>query len=119
MTHASDPIQNLFGLKAEALEPLRAMNGVAADAFERVARENYAVLGACVEFAIGQMRLPATVTDAGEYLARQAETSRSFGEQLLRHTQAYLDIANTVRDQAQAATAPTTKPAAKPASKAA
>lgn len=93
---------NIPGFQKEALEPLRAFNGVAVEAFERLSQQNYAVLGDCINFAVEQARLPTNVASYSEFLARQMEFSRAFGEQLVRRTQEYVDIAGSVQAKAQA-----------------
>ena len=103
---------NIPGFQKEALEPLRAVNGVAVEAFERLAQQNYAVLGDCINFAVNQARLPTTVANYGEFLTRQMEFTHAFGEQLARRTQEYVDIAGSVQAKAQATVAPSQSKAA-------
>jgi len=117
MTTVNDQINQFFSFQKEALEPVRAFNGFAAETFERLSRQNYAVLGDFINFAVEQARLPAKAADASEYFARQLEQSRAFGEQLVRRSQEYLEIAGSVQAKAtQAATQATqaTVAAAKP-----
>jgi hypothetical protein len=92
---------NVFAFQKEALEPLRAFNGVAVEAFERLSQQNYAVLGDYINFAVDQARLPTNVANYGEFLARQIESTRAFGEQLARRTQEYVEIAGSVQAKAQ------------------
>ena len=96
---------NVFAFQKEALEPLRAFNGVAVDAFERLSQQNYAVLGDSINFAVDQARLPTNIANYGEFLARQIESTRAFGEQLVRRTQEYVEIAGSVQAKAQATVA--------------
>lgn len=96
---------NVFAFQKEALEPLRAFNGVAVDAFERLSQQNYAVLGDYINYAVDQARLPTNVANYGEFLARQIESTRAFGEQLVRRTQEYVEIAGSVQAKAQATVA--------------
>lgn len=96
---------NVFAFQKEALEPLRAFNGVAVDAFERLSQQNYAVLGDYINFAVDQARLPTNIANYGEFLARQIESTRAFGEQLVRRTQEYVEIAGSVQAKAQATVA--------------
>ncbi len=103
MTTQTDPFNAFIGFQKEALEPIRAANGMAADAFERLSRQNYAVLGDFLNFAVAQARLPTSVADYNEYLAKQMEQSRAFGEQLVRRTQEYVEIASAFQAKAQAA----------------
>ena len=95
---------NIPSFQKEALEPLRAFNGVAVEAFERLSQQNYAVLGDCINFAVDQARLPTNVANFGEFLTRQMEFTPAFGEQLARRTQEYLEIAGSVHAKAQQAT---------------
>jgi phasin family protein len=104
MTTARDPFASFIGFQAEALEPFRAANGMAADAFERLSRQNYAVLGDYVNFAVEQARLPVQSTDYVQYLARQMEHARQFGDQLVRRSQEYAEILTALQAKAQAAT---------------
>ena len=96
---------NVFAFQKEALEPLRAFNGVAVDAFERLSQQNYAVLGDYINVAVDQARLPTNIANYGEFLARQIESTRAFGEQLVRRTQEYVEIAGSVQAKAQATVA--------------
>lgn len=112
MTTVNDQISQFFSFQKEALEPVRAFNGFAAETFERVSRQNYAVLGDFLNFAVEQARLPGKSADASEYFARQLEYSRAFGEQLVRRTQEYLEIAGSFQAKAAQVTAAAKQPKA-------
>ena len=103
MTTQNDQFANFLGFQKEALEPVRAANGMAADAFERLSRQNYAVLGDYINFAVEQARLPAQTADYTQYLAKQMETARLFGDQLVRRSQEYMDIMSAFQAKAQTA----------------
>jgi hypothetical protein len=122
MTNQNDQFANFLGFQKEALEPMRAANGMAADAFERLSRQNYAVLGDYINFAVEQARLPTQTTDYTQYLARQMETARLFGDQLVRRSQEYMEILTAMQAKAQTAVQTATQAAtqaAAPKSKAA
>jgi hypothetical protein len=102
MTTQNDIYATIAGFQKEALEPMRAVNGVAADAFERLSRQNYAVLGDYINFAVEQARLPVQTADYTQYLARQMEQARTFGEQLVRRSQEYVEIMSAFQAKAQA-----------------
>jgi phasin family protein len=106
MSIQNDPFTQFLGFQKEALEPIRAANVVAADAFERLSRQNYAVIGDYVNFFVEQARLPAKTTDINEYLTQQMEHARAFGEQLVRRSQEYVEIAGAFQAKAQAAITP-------------
>lgn len=103
MSTPTETYANFLGLQKEALEPLRAANGMAADAFERLSRQTYAVLGDYVNFAVEQARLPAQATDYTQYVAKQMEHTRLFGDQLVRRSQEYLDLVTSLQAKAQGA----------------
>jgi phasin family protein len=113
MTTVNDQMNQFWSFQKEALEPMRAFNGFAAEAFERVSRQNYAVLGDFINFAVEQARLAGKSTDASEYFARQMEQSRAFGEQLVRRSQEYLEIAGSVQAKATQVTQTVTQTATK------
>jgi phasin family protein len=105
MTTANDQFQKYVDFQREALEPMRAFGGIAAETFERIARQNYAVIGDYVEFAVEQAKLSTQVTDVNDYIGKQIERSRAFGEQLVKRTQEYADIARTAQEKTQAVAA--------------
>lgn len=102
MTNQNDVFANITNFQKEALEPIRAANGVAADTFEKLSRQNYAVLGDYINFAVEQAKLPAKTGDYNEYLAKQMETARSFGELVTRRSQEYVEILSAFQAKAQA-----------------
>ena len=102
MTNQNDQFNSFVGFQKEALEPIRAANSAAADAFERLSRQNYAVLGDYINFAVEQARLPAKATDYTEFLAKQTEQTRAFGEQIVRRSQEYVEIMSAFQAKAQA-----------------
>jgi hypothetical protein len=102
MKTQNDTFTNFTAFQKEALEPMLAVNSMAADAFERLSRQNYAVLGDYVNFAVEQARLPIQTPDYSQYLTRQMEHARIFGEQLVRRSQEYMDIMTAFQAKAQA-----------------
>lgn len=102
MTTQNDAFANFTNFQKEALEPLRAANGIATEAFERLARQNYAVLGDYINFAVEAARLPAKATDYNELLTKQMEAARTFGEQAVRRSQEYVEIVTAFQAKAQA-----------------
>lgn len=111
----TEQFQKMVDLQKDALEPMRAYTTLAAEAFERITRENYAVLGDFINFAVDQARLPAGATDVNELVARQMESIRGFNEQLARRTQEYMEIATAVTSKTQATVVATTEKASRKA----
>lgn len=112
MTTQNEQFANFIGFQKEALEPIRAANSMAADAFERLSRQNYAVLGDYLNFAVEQARLPTQTADYTQYLAKQTEHARTFGEQLVRRSQEYVEILGAFQAKAQTAVQTATQAAA-------
>lgn len=92
MTTFNEQFQRYLDLQKEAFEPMRAFGGVAADTFERFARQNYALLGDYVEYAVGQAKLPGEVKDYNDYVAKQIAFNRDFSEKLAKRVQEYVNI---------------------------
>jgi hypothetical protein len=105
MTTASEQIQKYQEFQNEILEPMRAFGGIAIEAFERFTRQNYAVLGDYIEFAVEQAKLPSQVNDVNAYLGQQMAHTRAFGEKLARRAQEYAEIAQSAQLRTQDATA--------------
>ncbi len=100
MTVQTEQFQKYVEFQREAFEPFRAFSDVAAQAFERVARQNYAVLGDYVEFVVDQAKLPTQVADLNDYVGKQIASTRAFGEKLARRTQEYAEIARSAQEAA-------------------
>lgn len=98
MTTYNEQIQKYIDFQREAFEPFRAFGDVAAQTFERIARQNYAVLGDYIEFAVDQAKLPSQVADVNDYLGKQMAHTRAFGEKLARRSQEYAEIARAAQD---------------------
>ena len=104
MTTHTDQFQQFVNFQREALEPFRTFTTIAAQTFERLARQNYAVLGDYLDFGVEQTRLPNEVTDINDYIGKQIASTRAFGEKLARRAQEYAEIARTAQDATVAAT---------------
>ena len=112
MTIQNDVFANFANFQKEALEPIRAANSIVAETFERLTRQNYAVLGDFVNFAVEAVRLPSKAADYSELLTRQMEHARALGEQAVRRSQEYVEIVTAIQAKATtqaAAPAPATK----------
>ncbi|MCK6370413.1 MAG: phasin family protein [Gammaproteobacteria bacterium] len=98
MSTYNDQFQKYIDFQREAFEPFRAFSDIAAQTFERIARQNYAVLGDYIEFAVEQARLPAQVADMNDYVGKQIAQTRALGEKIAKRTQEYAEIARTAQD---------------------
>jgi len=104
MSKMNKQFEQYATFQTEAFAPFRAFNDLAAETFEKLARENYAVLGDYVEFAVNQAKLPADVKDFNEYVGKQFDANRAFGEKLAGRVEEYAEIVRNAQDQAQEAT---------------
>ena len=98
MTNPNEQFQKYVDFQREAFEPLRAFSDVAAQTFERIARQNYAVLGDYIEFTVEQAKLPTQVTDLNDFFGKQMAHNRAFGEKLAKRSQEYAEIARAAQD---------------------
>ena len=104
MSKMNEQFEKYVTFQTEAFAPFRAFNDLAAETFEKLARENYAVLGDCVEFAVNQAKLPADVKDFNEYVGKQFDANRAFGEKLAERVEEYAEIVRKAQDKVQEAT---------------
>jgi hypothetical protein len=100
MTDFNEQFDKFADMQKQAFEPAQAFGAVAADAFERFARQNYAVMGDCMEFAVDQAKLAGQAEDANDYVTRQTERNRVFGEQLAARAQEFTAIATATQNAA-------------------
>jgi len=116
MTTINEQFEQFADIQKQAFEPLKAFGGIAAETFELVARQNYAVFGDCVNFAVDQAQRATTATDANEYVGQQVETLRTFGEQVAARAQQFAEIAQLAGKKVEA-TGPVVVPVKKRATK--
>lgn len=101
----------------ESLEPMQNMNSVAAEAFERIARKNYDLMGDLVEYAVAQVKLPAAGTNLQEVFEKRVADTRAFADKVNERAAEYVALAGELGELAQSKTAPSAD--AKPAKAAA
>lgn len=104
MNKLNEQFEKYATFQAEAFAPFRAFGDVAAETFEKLARENYQVLGDYVDFAVNQAQLPANAKDFNEYIGKQIDVNRAFGEKLAARAEEYAAIVRRAQDRAQEVT---------------
>jgi len=102
MTTINEQFGQFADLQKQAFEPLRAFSGVAAQAFERVARQNYEVLGDYIEYTVAQARLAGEAQDANDFVGLQIARNRVFVEKMAQRAQEYASIASATQKEATA-----------------
>ena len=111
----NEQFEKFASLNNEAFAPFRAFGDVAAETFEKLARQNYAVLGDYVEFAVNQAKLPANAKDFNEFVGQQIDANRAFGEKIAARAEEYAEIVRTAQDKTQEVTAEVQEKAVKKA----
>lgn len=99
----------------ESLEPMQNMSNVAAEAFERIARKNYDLMGDLVDYAVSQVKAPEGKTDIKElYEIRVAET-KAFADKVNARAAEYVELAGELGELVSASAKPADTSAAKAA----
>jgi hypothetical protein len=95
----------------ESLEPMQNMNNVAAEAFERIARKNYDLMGDLVDYAVAQVKLPEGKVDMQEvYELRVAET-KAFADKVNARAAEYVELAGELGEMVGSTAASSTEAA--------
>ena len=77
------------------------MNAVAAEAFERIARKNYDLMGDLVDYAVVQVKTPANMTNFQEAFEQRVAETKAFAEKLNARTAEYVALAGELGDMAK------------------
>jgi hypothetical protein len=75
------------------LEPMQEMNSVAVQAFERIARKNYELMGDLVDFAVAQVQIPQGKATAQEVYEKQSAEAKAFAEKVNTRAAEYMELA--------------------------
>lgn len=95
MTDQNQTFEQLADMQRQVFEPMRAFGGYAVHTFEGFMRENLAVMGDCVDYALSQAKLAGQAKDVSDYVDQQMSTGRAFSEKLAQHVQQYVNLAGT------------------------
>ncbi|MFK7858577.1 MAG: phasin family protein [Granulosicoccus sp.] len=126
MKSVNEQIAEMQKKTMESLEPMQNMNNVAAQAFERIARKNYDLMGDLVEYAVAQVKLPEGEADVQKVYEQRVAETKAFADKVNERAAEYVALAGElgemVSSSASAAadsSAPATKSKAPAAKKAA
>jgi len=92
MTTFAENFEKLSALQKEGLEPIRHFTSVAVDAFEKIARKNYAFYGDVLEYTVAQAKLPLDVSEPKELYERQVADSKAFAELVTQRANEYVEL---------------------------
>lgn len=102
MTTFVENFEKLTELQKQGLEPLRDYTVIAVEAFEKLARHNYAVAGDVLDHAVKQAKLPVDVAEPKELFQRQIATGKEFAELLTARANEYLELGKQLKDTSAA-----------------
>ena len=85
----------------EGLEPLKNLNAVAAEAFERIARKNYDLMGDLVDYAVAQVKTPTNSTNVQEAYEQQVAETKAFAEKVNARASEYVALAGELGEMAK------------------
>ena len=99
----NDQFKQLTDMQSRTLEPVRAFAAVAADAFEQIARKNYAVVGDVLEFSTKQVHLPVSGENLTDVASAQATEAKAFLELMNSRASEYAELAQQFQAKAKEA----------------
>ena len=85
----------------ESLEPMQNMNAVAAEAFERIARKNYELMGDLVDYAVAQVKTPVDPANLQEAYEQSASETKAFVEKVKARASEYVELAGDLGEMAK------------------
>lgn len=85
----------------ESLEPMKNMNNVAAEAFERIARKNYDLMGDLVEYAVAQVKVPSADANPQEVYEQRVADTKAFAEKVNERAAEYVALAGELGEMTQ------------------
>ena len=98
MSSISENFEKISDLQKQGLEPFRNLTVFAVEAFEKIARQNYAFYGDVLEFAVAQAKLPVDIAEPKELFERQIASGKEFAEVLTNRTNQYVELGNSIKD---------------------
>lgn len=90
-------------MQTSSLEPMRAFAALSADAVEQVARQNYAVAGDVMEYAVKSVNLPLSGDDVQEIASAHAAEASTFADLMGTRASEYAEMAQSFSDKAREA----------------
>ena len=93
-----DSFKNMSDMQTQGLEPIRNLSVFAVDAFEKMARQNYAFYGDVLEFVVAQAKLPINAAEPKELLESQIASGKEFVELLTNRTNQFVELGNSIKD---------------------
>ena len=100
----NEQFKQLFEMQSKSLEPMRIFASLSADAVEQVARQNYAVAGDVLEYAVKSVNTPLTGDDFQEVASAHVAEATTFTELMGTRVNEYTEMAQSFGNKAREAT---------------
>jgi Phasin protein len=102
MTTFAENFEKMAELQKQGFEPVRNFAEYYVEAFETVARKNYAVAGDILEFAVVQVKLPVNFAEPKEFFERQINSTREFAELMTNRVNEYVELGKELNEKTTA-----------------
>ena len=93
-----EPTARLADVQSRGVENAFALARAATSVFERIARQNYAVMGDVVDYSLEQIRIPTRHSDPRAVLEAQAAGTRGLAERARARADEYAAIVGEMRE---------------------
>jgi hypothetical protein len=100
MTTFTDSFEQFAEMQKQGLEPVRQFGTVAVKLFEQLARQNYAVYGDVLEFAVAQAKLPVDVNEPKALFEQQVASTKAFAELVGKRATEYVELGKAFQARA-------------------
>ncbi len=111
MKTVNEQIAEMQKKTLESLEPMQNMNNLAAQAFERIARKNYDLMGDLVDYAVSQVKVPANPNNIQEVYEQKVAETKAFADKVNERAKEYVALAGELGEMAQSKAAEAAKEA--------
>ncbi|MGQ7847025.1 phasin family protein [Granulosicoccus sp. 3-233] len=101
MKNVNEQFAELQKKTLESLEPMQNMTAVAAEAFERIARKNYDLMGDMVDYAVTQVKTPVNTANPQETYEQCMADTKAFAEKVNARASEYVELANELGELAK------------------
>ncbi|MBX2881635.1 MAG: phasin family protein [Granulosicoccus sp.] len=99
----NEQFKQVLDMQSKSIEPLRIFAGLATEAAEQIARQNYAVAGDWLEYSAKAANLPLSTDNVSDIASVQVAENTSFVELMNSRASEYADMAQTFSTKAREA----------------
>ncbi len=99
----NEQMKKFADMQAKSLESMRVFSALAADAGEQLMRQNHAVMGDYVEFAVKQSKVSFNPEAVSETTSAQVADATAFGELLGARASEYVEMVSDIGQKTQKA----------------